>query len=324
MTALARQTVPARPTIVVTAADLAQEAVALLADFDLVYAGKTPDEETLVRICTERQPVALIVRYSTISARIMDTSANLAVISKHGAGIDTIDLEAAKARNIAVRAASGANAAAVAEHAFALILACAKGIVTMDARLRAGFWDKATHKSFELAGKTLGLIGFGAIGRRVAELGRAASMQVIVHDPFVASAPDGVTLVSLHEVLASSHVVSLHCPLTPENRNFINRDAISRMRDGAILVNTARGGLINDDALIEALSSGKLRAAGLDSFQVEPLVGEHRFKNVPNVVLSPHIGGVTADAYVAMGVGAARNILDVLAARALSLPARGG
>lgn len=302
-----------RPVILVTGADLAPQALELLSGFDIVYAGKTPDEASLIALSRQHQPVALLVRYGKITAAVMDASDRLAVISKHGAGIDTIDVAAAKERGIAVKAAAGANAAAVAEHAVALILACAKGIVPLDARMRAGHWDKATHKSLELNGKTLGLVGFGAIGRRTADICRAMGMTVLVYDPFIAKAPEGIALASLDEVIARADVLSLHCPLTAENRNFINWQTLARMKDGAILVNTARGGLIDDDALIEALVSGKLRGAGLDSFQSEPLTGAHHWRDIPNVVLSPHIGGVTADAYVAMGVGAARNILEVMA-----------
>lgn len=301
-----------KPAILVTAADLAPQALALLADFEVIYTGKTPDEDTIAALCQEHQPVAIIVRYGKIPVRVIDASKSLRVISKHGTGIDTIDCKAAAARGIAVKAAAGANADAVAEHSWALILACAKNVAFLDGRMRAGFWDKATHKSLELKGKTLGVVGIGAIGRRVAELGVAFGMQVLAFDPFAKAAPEGVTLVDLAQLLARSHVVSLNCPLTEENRHMINRETLATMRDGAILVNTGRGGLIDEAALLEALAGGKLRAAGLDAFAVEPLVGEHPFKAVPNVVLSPHIGGVSEDAYVNMGTAAARNVLAVL------------
>jgi D-3-phosphoglycerate dehydrogenase len=265
-----------------------------------------------VALCEQHQPVAIIVRYGKIPARVMDASKNLRVISKHGAGIDTIDSAAAAARGIAVKAAAGANAAAVAEHTWALILACAKDVVHLNVRMHGGHWDKATHKSLELRGKTLGLVGMGAIGQRAAEVGVMLGMRVIAYDPFATKAPAGVTLCDLDTVFREAHVVSLHCPLTDENRKMINRESIATMRDGAILVNTARGGLVDEEAVVEALKTGKLRAAGLDSFQNEPLSGAHVFSGIPNAILSPHIGGVTSDAYVAMGVGAARNVLAVL------------
>jgi len=303
-----------KPAILVTGADLAPQALALLHQFEVVYTSKAPDETELVRLAEQHQPVAIIVRYGRIPARVMDASRNLRVISKHGAGLDTIDLEAANARGIAVRAAQGANADAVAEHTWALTLAAAKAVVTLDARMHGGHWDKATHKSFELSGKTLGVLGLGAIGTRVARIGVAFGMRVLAYDPFAKAIPAEVTLVSLDRLLTEAHVISLNCPLTNDNRHLVNRESLAKMRDGVILVNTGRGGLIDDAALLEALAAGKVRAAGLDSFTPEPLVGDHQYRNAANVILTPHVGGVSEDAYVNMGVGAARNILDVLAA----------
>lgn len=301
-----------KPVVLVTAADLAPQALALLASFEVVFAGKTPDEDALVALCQQHQPVAIIVRYGRIPARVMDASTSLRVISKHGSGTDTIDKGAAAVRGIAVRAAVGANADAVAEHAWALILACAKSVVTLDARMRAGHWDKATHKSLELHGKTLGVVGLGQIGRRVATIGVAMGMQVIAYDPYAKEAPGGVTLVPIDALFTRSLVLSLNCPLTDDNHHLVNRKSLASMPRGSILVNTGRGGLVDDDAVREALASGQLRAAGLDAFVPEPLTGEHAWRNVPNTVLSPHIGGVSEDAYVNMGLGAARNVLDVV------------
>jgi D-3-phosphoglycerate dehydrogenase len=301
-----------RETVLVTGADLAEPAVELLSGFDIVYAGKTPDEDALVALCRQHQPVAIIVRYGRITARVIEASSRLRVISKHGTGIDTIDSAAAARRGIAVKAAVGANAAAVAEHTWALILACAKDVSLLDRRMHDGHWDKATHKSLELKGRTLGLVGLGAIGARVAAVGSALGMRVIAHDPFAASAPEGVELLPLAEVIAGADVLSLHCPLTQDNANMLNAATLATMRPGAIVVNTARGGLIDEAALADALRSGALRAAGLDSFQVEPFAAGHPFTGIPNAILSPHIGGVTGDAYVGMGTAAAKNVLAVM------------
>ncbi|CAG2131209.1 3-phosphoglycerate dehydrogenase [Ralstonia mannitolilytica] len=305
-----------KPVVLVTAADLAPQALDMLADFEVVFAGKQPTEDDIVALCGRHKPVAIIVRYGKVNARIMDAAGNLQVISKHGSGIDVIDQEAAAARGIAVRAAVGANAAAVAEHAWALILACAKAVPQLDARMRAGHWDKATHKSVELDGRTLGLVGLGAIGRRTAAIGLAFGMKVLAFDPYAKEAPAGVQLVSLDTLYAQSDVVSLHCPLTAENRRMLNRDTLKRFKPGAILVNTARGGLIDEAALAEALASGQLSAAGLDSFEVEPMTTPHPFQGIGNVILSPHIGGVSDAAYVNMGKGAAANVLAVIEERA--------
>jgi D-3-phosphoglycerate dehydrogenase len=303
---------PQRDVVLVTGADLADKAVALLSAYDIVYAGKAPAEDELVALCRQHQPVAIIVRYGRITERVIDAATKLRVISKHGSGTDTIDKEAAAKRGIAVKAAIGANAAAVAEHAWALILACAKNVTELDQRMHAGHWDKATHKSLELNGRTLGLVGLGAIGARVATTGIALGMRVIAHDPFAAAAPAGVELLPLAEVIAGADVLSLHCPLTKDNANMLNAGTLATMRPGAIVVNTARGGLIDEAALADALRSGALRAAGLDSFQVEPFIPDHPFTAIPNAILSPHIGGVTGDAYVGMGTAAANNVLAVL------------
>ncbi|WP_011300731.1 NAD(P)-dependent oxidoreductase [Cupriavidus necator] len=303
-----------KPVLLVTGNDLAPQALALLNDFEVCFAGKQCSEETVVALAKEKDPVAIIVRYGKIGAAVMDAAPSLKVISKHGSGIDVIDQNAAAARGIAVKAAVGANAAAVAEHAWALILACAKAVPHLNERMRASHWDKAVHKSIELEGRTLGIVGLGEIGRRAAAVGIAMRMRVIAFDPFAKTAPQGVTLAELPRIFSESDVVSLHCPLTDENRGMLNRETLATFKDGAILVNTARGGLIDEPALVEALNSGKLYAAGLDSFAVEPMPVPHPFQSVPNLILSPHIGGVSDAAYVNMGVGAAKNVLAVLEA----------
>lgn len=307
-----------KPVLLVTAADLAPQALEMLTQFEVVFAGRQPTEDDLVALCARHKPVAIIVRYGKINARIMDASQNLQVISKHGSGIDVIDQSAAAERGIAVRAAVGANAAAVAEHAWALILACAKSVTQLDARMREGHWDKSTHKSIELNGRTLGLVGLGAIGQRVAKVAQAFDMHVVAYDPFAREAPAGVELVSLNELYTLSDVVSLHCPLTDENRKMLNRETFSQFKRGAILVNTARGGLIDEAALVEALASGQLHAAGLDSFDVEPMPVPHPFQSASKTILSPHIGGVSDAAYVNMGKGAAANVLAVVEEHARS------
>jgi len=298
--------------ILVTGADLAPQAVKLLEGHELVYAGKTPTEDDLVALCRAHDPVAIIVRYGKVGAAVMDAAPSLKVISKHGSGTDTIDKVAAQARGIEVVAAVGANAAAVAEQALALLLACAKSVVPLDARMHAGHWDKATHKSLELGGRTIGLIGLGAIGLRFARMVDALGMRVLGFDPYAKNLPAHVQAADLATIWAESDVVSLHCPLTDENRGLLNADTLARCKRGVIVVNTARGGLIDEEALLAAVRSGQVFMAGLDSFAVEPMTAGHPFQGEKNVVLSPHIGGVTSDAYVNMGVGAAKNLLQVL------------
>jgi D-3-phosphoglycerate dehydrogenase len=242
----------------------------------------------------------------------MAAAPSLKVVSKHGSGTDTIDKIAARARGIEVVAAAGANAAAVAEQALALMLACAKSVATLNARMHTGYWDKSTHKSLELDGRTVGLVGLGAIGQRFAKMADAIGMRVIGFDPYAKELPPYIQSVDLEAIWRESDVISLHCPLTEDNRNLVNAETLAACKPGVIIVNTARGGLIDEAALVAALRSGQVASAGLDSFQVEPMVAGHPFQGIANLTLSPHIGGVTGAAYVNMGVAAARNALDVL------------
>lgn len=310
------QTHKGKPVIIVTAADLAPQAVALFTDYELVYAGKTPQVPDLIALARRHDPVAYIVRYSSITAELMDASPSLKVISKHGSGTDTIDKVAAAARGIAVTAAVGVNAAAVAEQALAMLLACAKSIVKLNERMHAGHWDKASHKSLELGGRTIGLIGLGAIGQRFAKMVDAMGMRVIGFDPFANNLPAYIQAVDLDTLWREADTISLHCPLTAENKQLLNADTLARCKKGVIVVNTARGGLIDEPALLAAVRSGQVAMAGLDSFGVEPMTAPHIFHDQPGFILSPHIGGVTSDAYVNMGVAAAKNTLAVLQSHA--------
>ena len=301
-----------KPVFLVTGSDLAPQALALLKDYEIVFAGKTPTEDDIVGLCKQHNPVAIIVRYSEVGAAAMDAAPSLKVISKHGSGTDTIDKVAAQARGIQVVAAVGANAAAVAEQALALLLACAKSVATLNERMHAGHWDKAMHKSVELEGRTVGVIGLGAIGLRFARMADAMGMRVLGFDPYAKDLPSYVTQVGLETIWRESDAISLHCPLTADNAKLIDGQTLADCRLGVIIVNTARGGLIDEAALLGAVRSGQVASAGLDSFAVEPMTAPHPFHGEARIVLSPHIGGVTADAYVKMGVAAAQNALTVL------------
>jgi D-3-phosphoglycerate dehydrogenase len=178
--------------------------------------------------------------------------------------------------------------------------------------MHAGHWDKATHKSVELEGRTVGVVGLGAIGLRFARMADAMGMRVLGFDPYAKELPAHVERVDLDTLWRASDAISLHCPLTADNVRLVNARTLAACKPGVILVNTARGGLVDEAALLEAVRSGQVSAAGLDSFAVEPMTAPHPFHGEPRIVLSPHIGGVTADAYVKMGVAAARNALSVL------------
>jgi D-3-phosphoglycerate dehydrogenase len=200
----------------------------------------------------------------------------------------------------------------VAEQSLALVLACTKSVVKLNERMHAGHWDKSTHKSIELNGRTIGLVGLGAIGRKFARMVDALGMRVLGFDPYAKDLPDYISAVDLDTIWRESDVISFHCPLTADNKNLVNAKTLAACKKGVIIVNTARGGLIDEAALLSAIQSGQVAMAGLDSFAVEPFVPPHVFQGEERIVMSPHIGGVTSDAYVNMGVAAAQNALAVL------------
>lgn len=254
-----------------------------------------------------------MVRYGNISEPVIAASGRLKVIAKHGVGTDNIEKAAAARRGIPVTAALGSNSQAVAEQTLGLMFACARRIAWLDARMRAGHWDKDGYAGIELAGATLGLIGAGAIGRRVAQVALALGMQVVASDPYArpGSLPDGVRMVELDDLLPLSSVVSLHCPLTAETRHLLDARRLALLRDQAIVVNTARAGRFDEAALPAQLHAGRLHA-GIDCFQDEPLGPDSPWLTAPNTVLTPHIGGTTVTAFRQIGVMAAQSILSHL------------
>ena len=237
---------------------------------------------------------------------------SLKVISRYGAGVDRVDLEAAKAKGITVTNTPGTNAVAVCELAFGLMLSLARAIPRLDNAVKKGEWPR--NNGTELAGKTLGVVGFGAIGKNLATRARAFGMNVIAYAPYfdaAFAAQHGVAQKSLDEVIAGADFISLHVPLTKETKYMIGEDAISRMKDGAFVINTARGGLIDEAAAAKALHSGKLGGIGLDAYEVEP-VTESPLLGLANVVMTPHTGAHTNEAIAGMGIMAAQNLIDVL------------
>lgn len=263
------------------------------------------------------QPDAIVLRLGGVDDAAMAAAPNLKIIAKHGVGFDTIDLEAADRRGIVVSVAKGANAISVAEHALALMLAVSRSIAHLDARMRAGHWDKATYLGTELAGKSLGIVGVGAIGHHLAKICRGLGMHIVVFDPAISHGAenDFRQVGSVEELLAASDVVSLHCPLTTETRNMISDREFDLMRPQSILINTARGGLVDHEALLSAVESGTIGGAGIDTFPEEPpLLGEQMRKST-SIVISPHVGASTVEAGVRVGTTAMRQILDCLAGK---------
>ena len=274
-------------------------------------AGGVP--EMLERLKAE--PVdAVVVRQLPFGAEAIEAAPRLKVISRHGVGYDGVDLDAATRRGIPVLIAPAANSISVAELTIGLILAAGRALLRHDAAIRSGAWDRS-HVGIQLSGRTIGLVGIGSIGRIVARAAVGLGMHVIAYDPYVrpGSEPAGIELVdSLDALLQRSHVLSLHCPLTDSTRNIIGAAQLARLPKGAIVVNAARGGLVDDLALAEALKSGQVAAAGLDTFPKEPLPAGHPFFTLPNIVMTPHMGGSTDAALDSVAVIAVDHALAVL------------
>ncbi len=257
----------------------------------------------MIETIEAHQPDVIIMRSGKLSGAAIRVAKRLKLVTKHGVGVDSIDVTTATAQKIPVAFAAGANSQSVAEHAFALMFAAARNIVALDHAARHGSWDKVPGQ--ELTGKTLGLIGFGTISRRLAELVEPLRMRILVHDPYVAaeSLPLSYGVASsIDALVCDSDVVSLHCPLTPETANMFDARRFALMRDGAMLINTARGGLIDEAALVAALKDGKLSGAGLDTVASEPPGPDSPLWAAPNLVVTPHVGADTAEARERVGV----------------------
>ena len=265
---------------------------------------------------------ALIVRNRTqVDAALLERAPALRVVGRLGVGLDNIDVAACRDRGIRVIPASGANARSVAEYVVTTAAMLLRGAYVSSAELGDGKWPRARlSEGREALGKTLGLIGFGDIGRQAAALAQAFGMHVVAHDPML-SADDpvwsatGVEGVALDALLARSDAVSLHVPLVAATRHLMDAQRIAAMKSGAVLINTARGGVVDEGALASALRDGHLGGAALDVFEAEPLPADSVLAGVPNLVLTPHIGGVTreANARVSMMIAAqVRQTLETL------------
>lgn len=248
------------------------------------------------------QAEALIVRNQTrVDADLLAAGPGLRVVGRLGVGLDNIDLAAAKARGIVVTAARNANATAVAEYVLAAMLGRARDLAGADASVRAGDWDRQRFTGTELFGKTLGLVGVGEIGRRVARRAAAFGMRLVGFDPLLgpydaALAEDGIALMPLDDLLAQAHFVSLHVPLIPATRNLLDARRLALMAPGAVLINSARGGIVDETALLAALEAGRPGHAILDVRPTEPPARDDPLLASPHVTLTPHIAGVTAEA----------------------------
>lgn len=263
----------------------------------------------------EFNPDGVLSRLFMIDAEAIAAAPALKVIAKHGTGVDNVDVEAATRRNIPVMFSLGANSRSVAELALGLIFAVARNIAVHDRQMRSGTWSRFFFQAHELYGKRLGLVGYGTSAQYLAEMARGIGMEVATFSPRYRHGPppDWVRkAATFRDLLASSDIVSLHCPLSDETRGLMNAEAFAAMPKGAWLINTARGAVVDEPALLDALRSGQLGRAGLDCHSAEPMPKEHPLFAMDNVVLTPHVAGSTLQSSTRTGNTAVDNLFKIL------------
>ena len=294
-----------------------QAAYALLREkgFEVIdnNTGKSLTEEEMIKMCVDVD--GLIVGVDPVTRTVMEHAKNLKAISKYGAGLDNVDLEAAKELGIAVDRAAGTNAVSVAEHAVGLFFSLARSVVPTAMSTKNGEWGR--EQGVELFGKTAGIVGLGNIGKNVARMCKGIGMNILGFDPYLPAddpsiAEYGVKMVSLEELFREADFISLHSPLTDETANMINKDSLATMKKTACIVNTARGGLVNEDDLYEALKNGTIKAVAEDVFSTEPPAKDNKLVALPNFVLTSHIGAFTAEANQKMALKSAENLVRMI------------
>ncbi|MCP2331162.1 hydroxyacid dehydrogenase [Actinoalloteichus caeruleus] len=294
------------------------DALELLAGHGRVVPGYGADAVPFEQVADTVE--AVLLRTAELRAPSIDRAPRLRVISRHGVGVDTVDVAAATARGIPVCVTPAANTLAVAEHAVALLLAASRLVALADRGVRRGDHDlRRSLIGTQLTGKRLGLVGFGRIGAEVARIARAGfRMEIVAHDPFLRDEEvraRGGSPVGLDELLSTSSAVSLHLPRTDRTAGLLGARELGLLRADAVLVNTARGGIVDEAALVDALRSGRLAGAGLDVVDTEPLPAGHPLTELDNVVLTPHVGGQTRESMRQVAMDAARAVVDVFEGR---------
>lgn len=289
----------------------------LTTDFDVIYDPGLVDRRGDLLAVLPGVPALIVRNRTVVDAELLDVAPDLRVIGRLGVGLDNIDLEACRERSVLVRPAIGANADAVAEYVIGAVLALVRGTFLATDRVLRGEWPRTEMVGLEVATRTLGLVGLGDIARRVARRGVALGMRIWAHDPYLAaddSAWESIKNVDLDTLIAHSDAISIHVPLTEATAGLFNSAVIESMKRTAVLVNTARGGIVDEGALVAALRDGRLRGAAIDVYEHEPVdhsMGE-RFKDVPNLILTPHIAGVTEESNVRVSQMTARLVREVL------------
>ena len=306
-------TVATRP-VVLLAETLAPSAVAMLGDGVEIRRVDGTDRPALLAAVAEAD--ALLVRSATrVDAEVLAAARRLTVVARAGVGLDNVDVPAATARGVMVVNAPTSNIVSAAEHAVALLLSAARHIPAADASLRQGQWKRSSYTGVELNGKTVGIVGLGKIGQLVAHRLAAFGVELIAYDPYVAAARAaqlGIELMSLEDLLRRADAISIHLPKTPETLGLIGKDQLALTKKGVLIVNAARGGLVDEDALAEAVRSGHVGGAGIDVYVTEPTTSSPLFE-IPQIVVTPHLGASTEEAQDRAGTDVARSVQLALA-----------
>ncbi|QIS14697.1 phosphoglycerate dehydrogenase [Nocardia arthritidis] len=302
-----------RPVVLI-ADKLAQSTVDALGDGVEVRWVDGPDRPALLAAVPEAD--ALLVRSATtVDAEVLEAGKNLKIVARAGVGLDNVDVPAATERGVMVVNAPTSNIHTAAEHAVTLLLAAARQIPAADATLREHTWQRSKFNGVEIFGKTVGVIGLGRIGQLFAARLAAFETKIVAYDPYVSparAAQLGIELLSLDEVLQRADFISVHLPKTPETKGLLSKEKLALTKPGVIIVNAARGGLIDESALADAIKSGHVRAAGIDVFETEPCTDSPLFE-LPQVVVTPHLGASTAEAQDRAGTDVAKSVLLALA-----------
>jgi D-3-phosphoglycerate dehydrogenase / 2-oxoglutarate reductase len=300
--------------IVITGPAIVDEAMTKLQEngVEVILIPPYTDSEEIASIVGKEEVDGIVVRMGDATETVINASPNLQVITKHGVGVNNIDISAATKRNVPVMITPGANSRSVAEHALAMILALNKRLIPLDTNLRKGKWEKTTFKGTEITGKCLGLIGCGGIGGELIKLIQPFDMKIHIYDPALSKEDFPEVVDDINILYQNADIISIHCPLTDTTRNMIGKPQFEAMNSTAILINTARGGIINEDDLAWALENNVIAGAGLDSFATEPPDTNTPLWGAPNLLVSPHVGAVTKESMRNMGMQAAENILSVL------------
>lgn len=266
---------------------------------------------------------AILVRSATkVTAEVMEKMPNLKIIARAGVGVDNVDLVAAKERGIVVVNAPTGNTISTAEHTFALMLALARKVCAANASIRKEEWNRAAFGGIELAGKTLGIIGFGRIGSEVAKRAQAFDMNVIAYSPSMTKERAdklGITAGTINEILAQSDIITFHCAITPETKGLLNMDSFKKTKPGVMIINAARGGIVDEEALKHYLANGHVAGAAIDVYPQEPPANYDLVK-MDNVVATPHIAASTAEAQLKVAVIVAEDVLNVATGKPVQNP----